>query len=92
MTRETITTMLAEVSKDAPKGDVYSFAEEDQISMMCATDGAVLTVNEINALELKDGIVVARCERSQTYVLELERVIGFKVKRAAPKSTGFTAG
>ncbi len=92
MTKETLTTMLAEVSKGAPKGDVYSFAEEDQLSMMCAMDGAVLTVNQINALELKDGVVMARCERSETYVLELERIIGFKVKRAAPKSTGFTAG
>ena len=90
MTKETMKLMLAETAQGKPKGNKYSFDEEDQLSMIVAMDGTMLTVNGIKDLELKDGFLVARCHRSESYLLELERVIGFKVKRVAHKSTGFT--
>ena len=91
MTKETLQQMMAEIeSKSAD--DTYSFDEDDQLSMLVAMDGAMLTVNGISSLKLKDGFLVARCDRSEAYLLELDRVMGFKLKRAAPKSTGFTAG
>lgn len=92
MTKETLKQMMSEIIDVKNEEDSYSFDEADQLSMMVSMDGAVLTVNGINSLEIKEGYLVARCERSEAYMLELDRVMGFKLKRAAPKSTGFTAG
>lgn len=91
MTKEMMQQMMAEIEIKSAK-DKYSVDEEDQLSMLVAMDGAMLTVNGIHQLELKDGFLVARCARSEATLLELDRVMGFKLKRAAPKSTGFTAG
>jgi len=90
MTKETLKQMMDEIVEGKTGGDSYTFQEEDQLSMLVAMDGSVLNVNGVNSLELKDGFLLARCDRSEPYLLELDRVMGFKLKRAAPKSTGFT--
>ena len=92
MQRDTLLTVLTDLSGTDEPDAVFSFHKKDDVSVMLAAEGTLVTVTKVARVELRPGYVVVEADRSETYLVEETRILGFKVRRTSGEGTGFVKG
>jgi hypothetical protein len=92
MKKDTFQKMLAECCTSEKGGAGHSVADQDQLTMLVAIDGSLLPVERVSRVELRADFVQVESARSEVYLVELSRVVGFKLKRGSREGTGFLSG
>ncbi|MBW2734749.1 MAG: hypothetical protein JRH20_20370 [Deltaproteobacteria bacterium] len=88
MTRESVLELLSEVGEGDGKRNVI-FAEDKQVALLLALDGALVTVERLSRVELKGEYLVAYGAREQ-FLVAVEYVAGLRLTGDVG-TTGFRA-
>ena len=91
MDKGVLTELLAEASGRKPKGGTFEFSEQDKASLMVATGGPILLIEEVSRVDLKEGYAMVRAGRADLFLVEIDRVIGVRLQRSRRDGAGFVS-
>ena len=92
MTDEHLSTILELLSAKADKDGWSSLSESRAITLYAAHDGVQLTVARVEAIASKSGLLRARTNKGELYLLALEDVFAAAAEGTATQTrkAGFT--
>lgn len=92
MQKDVLLNLLAEGFGVKPKGGVFAVPEEDRATVLVSVDSGVLSVEQVREVVIRDGYLVARtADQLETYLVELDRVVGLKIRHGTKGGAGFVS-
>ena len=81
--------LLADAANGKEGETSFSFTNKDEASLLVATGGSLLTIDELRQVLLEHSYVVAKTARSEVYMLDLGSILGLKLRHEKKDGAGF---
>jgi hypothetical protein len=89
MTRDQLASMLADLTGSVGAGGSFVLQPQDEVSLLLALDGALVPIDRLVRVDLRQDHVRIESGRAEVYLLEPSRIVGFKRKQADRDVAGF---
>jgi hypothetical protein len=91
MNKDSLVSILKETSSKAERDGGYTFDPSHGLALLVGTGGAVLSIERVTRVVLREGCLTAETERGERYFVDTDRIVALREHKSAGGS-GFLPG